>query len=150
LVSPVANSGSDAVTYSVKVSFNPGTLSVKVGMSANATIRVERKENAVQVPNRAIKQQGPFKTVQVLYGEEETPVEVRVQTGATNGQMTEIVSCVDTGNQCLRAGDKVAMTMSTGGSQQGGGQNTIFVGPGDGAMPFPGGGGQEVTVPLGP
>ncbi|HYP40971.1 MAG TPA: HlyD family efflux transporter periplasmic adaptor subunit [Chloroflexia bacterium] len=150
-VSPIANSGSDAVTYAVKVTFNPGTLSIKVGMSANATIRLERKANAVQVPNRAIKQQGPFKTVRVLYGENETPVEVRVQTGATNGQTTEIVSCLDTGNQCLRAGDKVAMTMSTvSGQQAAGGQDVVFIGPG-GGMPPPGDGGQvSVGIPIAP
>ena len=49
--------------------FNPGDLGVKVGMSADASIRVERRENVIQVPNRALKSQGPYKTVQVLYGQ---------------------------------------------------------------------------------
>jgi RND family efflux transporter MFP subunit len=128
-VSTVATSGQDVVTYKVGVQFKPGTLPARVGMNSTATLIVESKQGVIQVPTRAITTQGPLKTVKVLYGQEETPVTVSVTTGATNGQMTEIVSCTETGNQCLRQGDKVAVTISTGTSNQQPGGNQ-FIGPG--------------------
>jgi len=134
------------VTYLVQVQFNPGKLPVKVGMSANADIQVEQHEGVLQVPNRAIKSQGPVKTLQVLYGKTQTPINVPVRTGATNGTMTEVVGCLETGNQCLREGDKVAMELpgvqdsSTGGPGMG---DTMFIsgpakggGPGGGTVIF--------------
>ncbi|HEX2510691.1 MAG TPA: hypothetical protein VHK66_09250, partial [Microvirga sp.] len=134
-ISPVATSGQDVVTYKVSVEFEPGDLAVKVGMSANASILVERREGVLMVPNRALQTAGMAKTLQVLYGEDQTPVTVSVATGATNGQMTEIVGCLDTSSQCLREGDMVAMSMptSTGNSAAGpGGGMVIFEGPAGG------------------
>ncbi|HET9493405.1 MAG TPA: HlyD family efflux transporter periplasmic adaptor subunit, partial [Chloroflexia bacterium] len=143
-VSPVATSGQDVVTYRVSVQFDPGDLAVKVGMSANASILVERREGVIMVPNRALQTVGAAKSLQVLYGEDKTPVDVLVKTGATNGQMTEIVGCLDTSSQCLREGDMVAMNMptSTGNSTSGpGGNMVIFEGPvGGRQVGGPGGG----------
>lgn len=143
LVAPAATeSSSDVVTYLVQVEFNPGAVPVKVGMSTNATIRVERREGVIQVPSRAVKSVGPFKTVQVLYGTEKKPITIQVQTGATNGQMTEIMGCTETGGQCLRQGDMVALDLGdTGGTGTGGpGEDRMmfFGSPADG--PPPGGG----------
>jgi multidrug efflux pump subunit AcrA (membrane-fusion protein) len=140
-VSPVATSGQDVVNYKVQVTFNPADLPVKVGMSANAAITVETRQNVMQVPNRAITTQGPLKTIQVLYTADgkETPITVRITTGLTDGAMTEITGCVDTNNQCLRAGDRVAMTLqTTTGSQQGFPRDGVVqfgVGPGPGTGP---------------
>ena len=141
IASAPTDASSDVVTYKVEVVFDAGERGVKGGMSADASIRVDRHENVIQVPNRAIKTQGPFKTVQVLYGQGKAPVDVRVETGATNGQMTEIVKCLDTGSQCLRPGDQVAINVptATANGQQDSGPNNQFVtfgGPGGG----PGGG----------
>lgn len=111
-VASVATTANNVVTYPVKVSFDPGDLPVKVGMSANANIRVDGVEGVIQVPSRAIQTQGRNKTIRVLYGANKTPVTVSVQTGLTNGTMTEITSCVDTNNQCLRAGDTVAINVT--------------------------------------
>lgn len=112
-VASVADTSNNVVTYLVQVGFNPGDAPVKVGMSANAAIRVDGREGVLQVPSRAITTQGRNKTISILYGTNKTPVTVRVETGLTNGAMTEIVSCLDTNNQCLRQGDTVAMTLTT-------------------------------------
>ena len=90
-VATVGSVDQNVVTYLVEVQLNPGTLPVKVGMSGTADIQVEQHKGVLQVPNRAIKTTGGVKSIQVLYGKDKTPVTVRVQTGATNGQMTEIV-----------------------------------------------------------
>jgi HlyD family secretion protein len=131
-VATAATSGQDVVTYLVRVRFEPGAAPIKVGMSATANITVETHKDVIQVPNRALTSQGPQQIVQVYYGEELVPV--RVETGATNGEMTEIVSCPDIGKQCLREGDRVAVAIPTSSSSQGGGAGEFFMaGPGPGA-----------------
>jgi multidrug efflux pump subunit AcrA (membrane-fusion protein) len=127
------------VTYQVDVQFDPAGLPVKTGMSAGAAITVESHQDVIQVPTRAIKTQGRNKSVEVLYGDNQTPISVYVTTGASNSRMTEITSCVETGSQCLRDGDRVAVTIPTStttGNNAGGLQF-----PGGGGA-FPGGGGQ--------
>ncbi len=108
-ISPVATEQNNVVTYLVTVQFDPGDSGVKVGMTANASITVERRPNVIQVPNRAIGTEGPVKFVEILYGESKERVKVKVETGITNGTTTEIVRCVDTQSQCLRAGDQVVL-----------------------------------------
>jgi multidrug resistance efflux pump len=137
-VAPASTSGQDVVTYAVSVQFDAGTLPIKVGMNATGDIVVESKANAIRVPTSAIRTVGNTKTIEVLYGTEKTPVTVRVETGLVSGQFTEIVSCVDTGNQCLQQGDTVAVTVTSSSTTQQ--QNGAFPG---GAFPggaFPGGG----------
>lgn len=144
-VSNVSQTNQDVVTYQVDVEFSPGTAPIKTGMSASATITVESHEGVIQVPTRALKTQGRNKTLDVLYGEGKTPVTISVTTGASNSQMTEIVSCVDTNNQCLRAGDTVAVTVATSTTSTGntaapgafGQQGFPVQGPGTGTRQFP-------------
>ncbi len=118
-VAPTGSSDQGVVTYRVRVKFDPGQAQVKVAMSADVSIEVERHPNVLQVPNRAIQSSGPVKTVQVLYGKDQKPVTIQVETGATNGTMTEIVKCVDTGKQCLREGDQIAINLPTDTGQGG-------------------------------
>jgi HlyD family secretion protein len=151
-IATAADNSSGVVTYLVQVHFDPGTLPVKVGMSANASIRVAHHAGVLQVPNRAIHTTGPLKTIEVLYGKDKTPVTVQVTIGATNGQMTEITGCVQTGNQCLREGDTVAMTLpssATGNdpSSPGGNVMTFGAGPVDGKGA---GGGPNFVIKTGP
>src|SRR4029079_11797857 len=88
-----------------------------VGMSADLSIEVERHAGVLQAPSRAISSNGPIKTVQVLYGQDQTPVTIQVETGASNGTMTEIVKFTDTGTQCLRANDRLAVSLPSGDTQ---------------------------------
>jgi HlyD family secretion protein len=136
-VAPTADEQQNVVTYLVQITFDPGDSAVKVGMSASASIEVERYANVIQVPSRAIQTEGPSKTVKVLYGSQRTPVTVRVTTGATNGAQTEIVSCVDLGKQCLRPGDQLALSLptDTAGAADPQGGNQMFVGPVQGVGP---------------
>jgi len=133
------------VTYPVRVKFDPGQAQVKVGMSASVSVEVERHTQVIQAPSRAIQSSGPVKTVQVLYGNDRTPVTIQVETGATNGSMTEIVKCVDTGKQCLREGDQLAINLPSDTSQSGpagGDQGPQFFSSG----PIPGGAGKRVVI----
>jgi HlyD family secretion protein len=132
-IAPVATSGQSVATYLVQVRFDRGATDVQLGMSADLNIEVERHAGVLQAPSRAISSAGSIKTVQVLYGQNQTPVTIQVETGASNGTMTEIVKCVDTGTQCLHANDRLAVSLpssdeSTGG-QRGGEGPGFFAAP---------------------
>ena len=60
---------------------------------------------------------------------------INVTTGATNGQMTEITGCVETNNQCLREGDRVAVTVAASTTTTGNNGGPQFF-----TSDFPGGG----------
>ena len=112
-IAPTSTVQQNVVTYLVQVGFNPGATPIKLGMTANANITVQQITNAILVPSRAIQTQGQDHTVQVLYGTGQLPVPVHVDTGATNGTLTEITSCTDTGSQCLHDGDRLVLPTST-------------------------------------
>jgi hypothetical protein len=104
----------------------------------------------IQVPNRALGSgPGGTRTLTVLYGAEKKPVTIAVRTGATNGVTTEITSCVETNNQCLRAGDQVSLSLPTGNQAQRGGEGVIMIGPGGPGMEGPGPGVAPVQIPIG-
>ena len=128
--------------------FSPGKAAVKPGMSANASILVQRHQGVLRVPNRALTTTGPAKSVAVLYGAAQTPVTVYVQTGATDGTWTEITGCLETGTQCLHDGDKLAVNLPsvTSGAGWGTGPVMFFSGPAGAA---PGGGGDTIRVQKG-
>jgi HlyD family secretion protein len=132
-IAPAATVEQNVVTFPVQIEFDPGTTPVKVGMSATADIQIQQITNAILVPSRAVQTSGGTKTVTLLQGPEQVPVTVQVETGATSNGRTEIVSCVDTGAQCLRAGDTLSVAAATTQtSTQGGG----FGPRGPGGIPF--------------
>jgi hypothetical protein len=71
-------------------------------------------------------------------------VTIQVETGATNGSMIEIVKCVDTGKQCLREGDQLAINLpseAVQGEPAGGDQMQFFS-----SGPVPGGAVKRVEI----
>jgi HlyD family secretion protein len=126
-VATIASSSDGVVTYAARVSFDPGAIAVRSGMSASATITVETHKNVIRVPSNAISVLGPISTVQVRYGD--ATATVQVETGATDGVMTEIVSCPEIGKQCLREGDQLKLDLSGAAPGGPGGERTFFSGP---------------------
>ncbi len=136
-IAPSATVNQNVVTYPVQVEFDPGTTPVKVGMSATADIQVQQITNAILVPSRAVQTSGNVQSVTVLQGPQRTPVTVQVETGATSNGQIAITSCVDTGAQCLRPGDVLAIpSTATRTTTPGGGGG---FGPRPGGIPFGGG-----------
>jgi HlyD family secretion protein len=109
-IAPKARAQSEIVTYQVHIKFDTpsasapasGALSIRTGMTANADLVTERRENVILVPNRAIKADRANGTYSVrkIDGDEVTEVEVTI--GLRDSQYTEI-----TGG--LQAGDKVSI-----------------------------------------
>ena len=120
------------VTYLVRVRLEHGAAGVQTDMSANASIEVERRANAIQVPSRAITTIGPFKLIKILPKDGGAPTAMQVETGASDGTMTEILSCTEAGKQCLSAGDQVLIELPEDagqGAAPGSGDVQFFAGP---------------------
>jgi HlyD family secretion protein len=136
-IAPVGTEDQGLVYYPVHVAFDAGDSDVKVGMTANASVIVEQLIGVLQVPTGALQGSGPLRTLEILYGVAKTPVTIAVEIGATNGIMTEIVRCLDTGDLCLQAGDVVNLeTVVDEGMAGGNGDNFTFS---SGAVPAGGG-----------
>ena len=112
-IAPASTVQQNVVTYPVSIEFDAGSSPIKVGMSATAEIQVQQINNAILVPSRAVQTTGTTKAVTVLQGDQKIPVTVQVETGATSNGQTQITSCVDTGAQCLQAGDVLQISTTT-------------------------------------
>lgn len=103
-MSPVGTITQGVVNYPVTLGVTNTDGAIKPGMTANLAIAVERRENVLLVPTRAVRTQGNQKTVTVLYKGQSIPVPVTV--GLSGDQSIEIVSG-------LREGDEVVISQTT-------------------------------------
>ncbi len=105
-VAAVAASGQSAqgvVNFPVTIALDDTDPAIRPGMTANAAIVVEQRENVLLVPSRAIRTQGGKYLVRVLRGAQIEEVTIRV--GLSGDGTTEILG--DT----LREGDVVVTSM---------------------------------------
>ncbi|MDE2001671.1 MAG: HlyD family efflux transporter periplasmic adaptor subunit [Patescibacteria group bacterium] len=103
------------VTYNVQIAFDTQDTRVKPGMSVNATIITDVKQNVLMVPNGAVKTQGTVSYVEIFdsatlqangitaqanqsFTTTLLPNQVQVQTGTSNDTSTEIVSGLSEGD----------------------------------------------------
>lgn len=120
------------VNYPIIVTLTDVDPLVKPGMTANVIVIVERKENVLVVPNRAIRTQGRQRLVTVAH--EGQQIQVPVQTGMINNTQTEIISG-------LKEGDEVILNTTTASNSTRGfggmaGGRPVFVGgPPPGSAP---------------
>ncbi len=101
------------VTYAVKINFDTQDDRVKSGMSVNAAIITEIKQDVLMVPNSAVKTQGNTKYVEIfeaplqgsqrIQGAPSTipPKQFQVEIGLSNDTFTEIVSGLKEGDQVV-------------------------------------------------
>ncbi len=128
-IAPSATSVSGAVAYPVEIRFDPGTLPIRLGMTANVDIVVAHADNALLVPNRAIEADravGRYYVTRQTVGGASQRVEVRI--GLRDRNMTQVV-------EGLNEGDRVILPQLPSQSQESNG----FGGPFGG---FRSGGGQ--------
>jgi HlyD family secretion protein len=129
-ISPVGTVTSGVVNYVVTVALSNPSSSIMPGMTAQANITVDHRDNVLMVPNRAVKTQGNQHVLTILSEGNEIPL--LIQTGLTNDTNTEIVSASSANGQAIQLadGDVVVLnptTTTTGGFRGGGG---ILFGPG--------------------
>ena len=109
-----ATTESNVVTYEVVISAPNNDLKLKPGLTANVTIFTLEKNDVLTVPAKALR----FMPVEAILDKEQTIADVEapqkvwtlegntfkayaVETGTTNGLMTEIVSGIDEGTEVL-------------------------------------------------
>lgn len=127
------------VTYVVTFAVDTGALPAATpvpapGMTASLVVTTSRTEDALVVPTRSIRRAGRTSTVTVRTesGEEQRSV----TTGATNGNLTQVLTGLTDGEEVLVSLGSAATTTTTAGRttpgqfQGGGGQFTV---PGGGA-----------------
>lgn len=95
-IDPSATVIQDVVDYIVKLTMEKDDPRFKDGMSADIDIAISQKDNVISIPERAIKDAGGKKIVQVL--ENEKPVDREIETGMKgDGGMIEVVSGLNEG-----------------------------------------------------
>ncbi|MFQ5811617.1 MAG: efflux RND transporter periplasmic adaptor subunit [Anaerolineae bacterium] len=100
-IAPKAKSGTEIVTYQVRLSVDAGELPIRSGMTANAELVTASRENVLLVPNRTItadRQAGKY-YVNLVQGDAVTQVEVTI--GLRDNKYTEITSGLEDGDQLV-------------------------------------------------
>jgi len=118
---PVGTITQGVVNYPLTVIVNNSDGAIKPGMTANLAISVERRENVLMLPTRAVRTQGTQRAVTILYKGQQ--ITVPVTTGMTGDQFIEITGGVREGEQVLLQ----QTTTRTGGGLGVPGAGPIFV-----------------------
>ncbi|GIK37120.1 MAG: RND transporter [Chloroflexota bacterium] len=95
-ISPVATITQGVVNYPVIVEIANPDPAVRPGMTAGVNIIVERRENVLLVPNRAVRAAGGQRVVEVLF--QEQVFEAPVSLGISNETSTEVVGGLKEGD----------------------------------------------------
>jgi len=107
------------VNYPVTISLSRPDSTIKPGMTANAQIIVEQKEDALLVPNRAVRRQGQQTVVEVIRDGER--VEVPVTIGLVGEDASEVLEGLTEGEQVVIPGTSTSTVRRPGGMFFGGG-----------------------------
>jgi len=89
----------DVVYYQVKVQFNELREDIKPGMTANVTIIVNKKDDVLRLPLRAVKRQNDQAIVRVLVAQQ--PQDRQVKLGLRGNDYVEILDGLQAGEQVI-------------------------------------------------
>lgn len=120
-IASAATTSNGVVTYYVTVQLNQTNNTLKQGMTANATVIVNRATNAITVPNLAITRISGQAFVNVYSGGQQVPTPI--ETGVVGDQFTEVTSG-------LTGTEQIVMPTLRVNSGTGGGRNQGIPGGG--------------------
>ncbi len=101
-IAPKSGTVSGVVAYEVRVLLEKADSPLKAGMTANTSVVLERRENAVLAPNWAVRRDNKTgKSFIMTRVDEKTSKEIEVKVGLRNETVTEILSGVDEGQVIL-------------------------------------------------
>jgi len=123
----------NVVTYNVTVGFDSLDSRIKPEMSVSASIITEVKQDAVTVPNSAVKTQGGNNYVEILK-DDQSSQQTKVEVGIANNTDTEITSGI-------KEGDKIIVQIINSGSNANTNSGNSSSRNGGGGFNFPGIGG---------
>ena len=126
-IAPAAENINGVVTYVVRVSFADSDARVLIGMTADLSIEVARKDNVLLVPNTALLPKGTGRVVYVASGNgavdaagQTTTSEVDVQVGISDGTNSEIVAGLSDGQVIIALPNSSSIRSSGAGGMFGG------------------------------
>jgi HlyD family secretion protein len=125
-ISPVGSITSGVVNYTTILEITDADGSIKPGMTANLTLEVERRDNVLLIPTRAVTTKGTQKVVTVK--QKDQLVTKVVTVGLSNDSSVEITSG-------LQEGDVVVINQTTTRSTTTGGGGIGIPGIGGGGPP---------------
>ena len=92
----------NATVFEVRLSFErPEDVVLRAGYSATANILVQKKDNILLIPERVIERRKGEAFVQVLQEAAGSSETRRIETGLSDGIMTEVISGLDEGQRVL-------------------------------------------------
>ncbi len=112
-ISPVGSITSGVVNYAVTLEITNADGAIKPGMTANMTIEVERRDNVLLIPTRAIRTQGNQKLVSVQTKEQTVAKPVTV--GLSNDSFVEVISGLSEGDTVVINQTTTKTTSASGG-----------------------------------
>ncbi len=111
-VGPVGTVTSGVVNYPVIVNIKNADADVRPGMTANLAVEVDKRDNVLLVPTRAVRTTGNQKTVTVVYKGQN--IQTPISTGLSSDTMIEVMNG-------LQEGDQVVLNQTTTRQPAGGG-----------------------------
>ena len=115
---------SNVITYGVKIRPDRVPSFFKSQMTANISIEISRKDDALMIPSRALTVDPAGNTAVITALKEGKPVYQRVETGSESGNRTEVLSG-------LAEGDRIYVAARSYKAQQASGGNPLMPsGPG--------------------
>ena len=100
-VFPQGTEEANVVYFQVRIQIDRLHPKLRPGMTADVTILIAEREDALLVPDAAIDRSGGQTVVQVLEQEGAEPVEREVEVGVTDYEQTEIISGLKAGEQVV-------------------------------------------------
>lgn len=98
-INPAEKVVEGVIFYETRVLFDQDDPRLKSGMTANLIIEVDRRDDVLRLPIRAIKETAGKKTVQVLVAGK--PVEREVKVGLQNNEYVEVTEGVSAGDAVI-------------------------------------------------
>jgi HlyD family secretion protein len=103
-ISPAGTENLGAVSYSVRVCFDPTTVPLRAGLTANVTIVTERREDVLLVPSRAIsadRETGALYVERLVNGEIQR---VEIEIGLQDATNAEVIRGLEEGDSLVIGG----------------------------------------------
>jgi HlyD family secretion protein len=113
-LAPAASMELGTVTYLVTVSFDPTTIRLRSGMTANVTIVTQQKEDVLLVPNRAI---SVDRDTGLLYVEKPVNGELvreEIEIGLQDESYTEVLRGLEEGDEVVISGSDLGDRLRMG------------------------------------
>jgi macrolide-specific efflux system membrane fusion protein len=105
-IDAVGTNSSGVVTYGVRINLSTLPGGIATGMTAAAEIEIDRKDDVLTVPNRAITTTGSRSTVRVM--QDSIVTTKTIEIGLSDGTNTEIISGLSEGETIITGTTSVA------------------------------------------